>query len=185
MSTIKILIVDDHTVVRAGLSSMLSRQEDFSVVGEASNGLEAIQKTNELQPDVILMDLRMPEMDGVEAMRRISEQDKGVKFIVLTTFDSDEYIFDAIDAGAMGYLLKDASRNDLFNAVRAVHSGESQIEPGVAAKVLTRLTQLTRQGELLSDREIEVLQLMAKGGANKEISASLTISESTVKTYVA
>jgi DNA-binding NarL/FixJ family response regulator len=126
-----------------------------------------------------------PEMDGVEAMRRISEQDKGVKFIVLTTFDSDKYIFDAIDAGAMGYLLKDASRNDLFNAVRAVHSGESQIEPGVAAKVLTRLTQLTRQGELLSDREIEVLQLMAKGGANKEISASLTISESTVKTYVA
>jgi DNA-binding NarL/FixJ family response regulator len=136
------------------------------------------------------MDLRMPEMDGVEAMRRISEQDKGVKFIVLTTFDSDEYIFDAIDAGAMGYLLKDASRNDLFNAVRAVHSGESQIEPGVAAKVLTRLTQLTRQGssgqgELLSYREIEVLQLMAKGGANKEISASLTISESTVKTHVA
>ena len=169
---------------------MLSRQDDFSVVGEAGNGLEAIQKTNELQPDAILMDLRMPEMDGVEAMRRISEQDKGVKFIVLTTFDSDEYIFDAIDAGAMGYLLKDASREELFSAVRAVHSGESQIEPGVAAKVLTRLTQLTRQGstgqgDLLSDREIEVLQLMAKGGANKEIAASLTISESTVKTHVA
>ena len=190
MSSIKILIVDDHTVVRDGLSSMLSRQDDFTVVGEAGNGVEAMERARDLKPDVILMDLRMPEMDGVEAMRQISEQDESVRFIVLTTFDTDEYIFDAIDAGAKGYLLKDASRDDLFHAVRAVHQGESLIEPGVAAKVLNRLTELSRHGprgpgEILSEREIEVLQLMAKGAANKEIAGSLTISESTVKTHVA
>ena len=191
MDAIKILIVDDHTVVRDGLSTMLSRQADFVVAGEAKNGVEAVEKAGEIRPDVVLMDLRMPEMDGVEAMRRIGEQDENVKFIVLTTFDTDEYIFDALDAGGKGYLLKDASREDLFHAVRAVYNGESLIEPGVAAKVLDRLTQLSRQGalprpsELLSEREVEVLQLMAKGAANKEIAASLSISESTVKTHVA
>ena len=191
METIRIMIVDDHTVVRDGLSAMLGRQQDFAVVGEAQNGLEAIEKTRELRPDVILMDLRMPELTGVEAMRRIREDDPDAKFIVLTTFDSDEYIFDAIEAGAKGYLLKDASREDLFQAVRAVHRGESLIEPGVAAKILDRLAQLSRQSaepksiDVLSERELEVLQLMAKGSANKEIAASLSISESTVKTHVA
>ncbi len=191
METIKIMIVDDHTVVRDGLSAMLGRQEDFTIVGEAQNGLEAIEKTKDLNPDVILMDLRMPELTGVEAMRRIREDDPDAKFIVLTTFDSDEYIFDAIEAGAKGYLLKDASRDDLFKAVRAVHRGESLIEPGVAAKILNRLAQLSRQSaepasvDVLSERELEVLQLMAKGSANKEIAASLSISESTVKTHVA
>ena len=191
METIRIMIVDDHTVVRDGLSAMLGRQEDFTVVGEAENGLEAIEKTKDLNPDVILMDLRMPELTGVEAMRRIREDDPDAKFIVLTTFDSDEYIFDAIEAGAKGYLLKDASRDDLFKAVRAVHRGESLIEPGVAAKILDRLAQLSRRSaepssiDGLSERELEVLQLMAKGSANKEIAASLSISESTVKTHVA
>ncbi len=191
METIRIMIVDDHTVVRDGLSAMLGRQEDFTVVGEAENGLEAIEKTKDLNPDVILMDLRMPELTGVEAMRRIREDDPDAKFIVLTTFDSDEYIFDAIEAGAKGYLLKDASRDDLFKAVRAVHRGESLIEPGVAAKILDRLAQLSRRSaepasvDVLSERELEVLQLMAKGSANKEIAASLSISESTVKTHVA
>ena len=191
METIRIMIVDDHTVVRDGLSAMLGRQQDFAVVGEAQNGLEAIEKTRELRPDVILMDLRMPELTGVEAMRRIREDDPDAKFIVLTTFDNDEYIFDAIEAGAKGYLLKDASRDDLFKAVRAVHRGESLIEPGVAAKILDRLAQLSRQSaepasiDVLSERELEVLQLMAKGSANKEIAASLSISESTVKTHVA
>lgn len=191
MEMIRIMIVDDHTVVRDGLSAMLGRQEDFTVVGEAENGLEAIEKTKDLNPDVILMDLRMPELTGVEAMRRIREDDPDAKFIVLTTFDSDEYIFDAIEAGAKGYLLKDASRDDLFKAVRAVHRGESLIEPGVAAKILDRLAQLSRRSaepasvDVLSERELEVLQLMAKGSANKEIAASLSISESTVKTHVA
>ena len=190
MGTIRVLIADDHTVVRDGLSAMLDRQDDFQVVGEAHNGLDALTKARELRPDVILMDLRMPEMDGVEAMRRIREEEPESKFIVLTTFDTDEYIFDAIEAGAKGYLLKDTSRDELFRAVRAVHRGESLMEPGVAAKVLDRLAQLSRHGvgagpEVLSEREIEVLQKMASGAANKEIAASLSISESTVKTHVA
>ena len=143
METIKILVVDDHIVVRDGLSSMMSRREEFTVVGEASNGLEAVERARELKPDVVLMDLRMPVMDGVEAMRLISQEDPDVKFIVLTTFDGDDYIFDAIEAGAKAYLLKDASRDDLFRAVRAVNQGDSLIEPGVASKVLDRLAQLS------------------------------------------
>ena len=189
MEAIKILIVDDHTVVRDGLVTMLSRQADFVVIGEAVNGLEAVEKARELQPDVILMDLRMPELDGVGAMNQIREQNPDVKFIVLTTYDTDEYIFDAIDAGAKGYLLKDASREDLFQSVRAVHRGESLIEPGVAARVLDRLAQMSRQArgggpQVLSEREMEVLRLMAAGAANKNIASDLAISESTVKTHV-
>ena len=193
MAPIKILIVDDHTVVRDGLSTMLRRESDFVVVGEAVNGKDAVDKAAQINPDVVLMDLRMPEMDGVEAMRRIGMMSKAVKFIVLTTYDSDEYIFDAISAGAKGYLLKDASREELFQAVRAVSRGESLIEPGVAAKLLDRLAQLSRKqdevappaGDSLSAREIEVLQLIARGSANKDIAAKLSISESTVKTHVA
>jgi DNA-binding NarL/FixJ family response regulator len=137
------------------------------------------------------MDLRMPEMTGVEAMRHIRHQNAGVKFIVLTTYDSDEYIFDAIEAGAKGYLLKDASREELFQAVRAVHRGESLVEPGVAARLLDRLVQLSHQsrqppvGNILSERETEVLQQIATGAANKTIAATLSISESTVKTHIA
>ena len=190
MSPIRILIVDDHTMVRDGLNTMLSRQRDFTVVGEASNGREAIELAQDTSPDVILMDLRMPEVSGVEAMRTIGSRDPVVRFIVLTTFDTDEYIFDAIEAGATGYLLKDTSREELFNAVRAVHRGESQIEPGVAAKVLSRFQELSRHGpennrESLSEREIEVLQLIARGSANKQIAGELLISESTVKTHIA
>ena len=191
MDAIRILIVDDHTVVRDGLSVMLGRVEDFAVVGEARNGAEAVEQALQLKPDVVLMDLRMPELDGVEAMRRIGAEATDVKFIVLTTFDTDEYIFDAIEAGAKGYLLKDASREDLFRAVRAVHGGESLIQPGVAARVLDRFAQLSRQAtqapdtEMLSERELEVIRQMSTGAANKEIAAALSISESTVKTHVA
>jgi DNA-binding NarL/FixJ family response regulator len=191
MEPIKILVVDDHEVVRDGIAVMMGRQQDFAVVGEASNGLEAVEKAQELQPDVVLMDLRMPQMNGVEAMRRIRAENANIKFIVLTTYDNDEYIFDAIEAGAKGYLLKDASREELFQAVRAVHRGESLIEPGVAAKIIDRLAQLSRRSnqssiaELLSERETEVLQLMASGSPNKAIASALSISESTVKTHVA
>ena len=190
MEAIKLLIVDDHTVVRDGLMTMLGREKDFAVMGEARNGLEAVEKVREVHPDVVLMDLRMPELDGVEAMRRIRTEDPEVKFIVLTTYDSDEYIFDAIEAGAKGYLLKDTSREELFRAVRAVHRGESLVEPGVAAKLLDRFAQLRRESarggqDLLSGRELEVLRLIAKGAPNKEIAATLSISESTAKTHVA
>ena len=188
MSTIRVMIVDDHTVVRDGVATMLGRQDDITVVGEASNGREAVGIAKSLRPDVILMDLRMPEMDGVEAMRHIREDDKDVKFIVLTTFDTDEYIFHAIEVGAKGFLLKDASREELFEAVRAVHRGESLVQPGVAARLLDRFAELSRPAPvapLLSARELEVVQLMSTGAANKEIAASLSISESTVKTHVA
>ena len=188
MEPIRVLIVDDHTVVRDGLTAMLGRQDDIVVAGEARTGLEAIDQARRLTPDVILMDLHMPEMDGVEAMRRIRTESPDVRFLVLTTFDSDEYIFQAIEAGAKGYLLKDSGREELFQAVRAVHRGESLIQPSVAAKVLDRFAQLSRQAaevELLSQREIEVIGLMATGAANKEIASRLSVSESTVKTHVA
>jgi len=187
MDIIKILIADDHPVVREGLSAMLSKQPDIDVVGEAGNGREAIEKTRESRPDVVLMDLRMPEVDGVEAMRQISATNPETRFIVLTTYDNDEYIFKGIEAGARAYLLKDSPREDLFTAIRAVYRGESLIQPAVAGKLLDRFAELSRQvqaPESLSGREIEVVKLMAEGAANKQIAAGLHISESTVKTHI-
>jgi len=187
MDIIKILIADDHPVVREGLSAMLSKQPDIDVVGEAGNGREAIEKTRESRPDVVLMDLRMPEVDGVEAMRQISATNPETRFIVLTTYDNDEYIFKGIEAGARAYLLKDSPREDLFTAIRAVYRGESLIQPAVAGKLLDRFAELSRQvqaPESLSGREIEVVKLMAEGTANKQIAAGLHISESTVKTHI-
>ena len=188
MAMIRVLIVDDHTVVRDGLSAMLEPQEDITVVGEAADGAAGVEEAGRLLPDVVLMDLRMPELDGVGAMRRIHEDHPEINFLVLTTFDTDEYIYDAIEAGAKGFLLKDASREDLFKAVRAVARGESLIEPGIAARVLNRFAQLSREAapqELLSERERQVLELLAKGSANKEVATALSLSESTVKTHVA
>lgn len=185
--TIRILIVDDHPVVREGISAMLAREPDLQVVGEARDGLDAIDKARQLHPDVVLMDLQMPRLDGAEAIRRIRAVDPAIRFIVLTTFDSDEFIFKGIEAGARGYLLKDAPRDDLFRAVRAVYRGESLIQPAVATKLLNRFAELSRRGpaeDTLSAREIEVLQLMSRGAPNKEIARRLFISESTVKTHV-
>lgn len=187
MESMKILIADDHPVVREGISAMLNRQPDIEVVGEAENGRECVEKTRELRPDIVLMDLRMPEMDGVEAMRQIAATNPEVRFIVLTTYDNDEYIFKGIEAGARAYLLKDSPREELFKAIRAVHRGESLIQPAVAGKVLDRFAELSRQvqaPEALSDREVEVVKLIAEGTANKEIAVSLHISESTVKTHI-
>lgn len=187
MEAIKIVIVDDHPVVREGISSMLKKEPDFRIVGEASNGLEAVEKARELAPDVVLMDLRMPELDGVEAMTRIKAENSDVKFIILTTFSDDEYIFRGIAAGARAYLLKDAPREELFKAIRAVSRGESLIQPVVASRVLDRLFELSKKtpaSETLSDRETEVLQLMAKGVSNKDIADQLSITQSTVKTHI-
>ena len=185
---IKILIADDHPVVREGLISMIKREPDFKVVGEATNGIEAVSRTKELKPDIVLMDLRMPELDGVEAIRQISVAAPATRFIILTTYSDDEFIFKGIEVGARAYLLKDAPREDLFKAIRAVHRGESLIQPVVASRVLDRFAELSRQAqvpaEVLSEREIEVLALMAKGDANKEIAAQLHITDSTVKTHI-
>lgn len=184
---IRILITDDHPVVREGLSAMLSRERDIEVVGEAKDGKEAVSRAGELQPDIVLMDLRMPELDGVEAMRLIKAQYPNIQFIILTTYNNDEYIFTGIEAGARAYLLKDAPREELFKAIRAVSRGESLIEPAVAGKVLDRLAELSRQArkpEVLSDREVEVLTLIAQGGSNKMIADSLNIGQSTVKTHI-
>jgi DNA-binding NarL/FixJ family response regulator len=187
VEAIKILIADDHPVVREGLIAMLSREADFKVIGEAKDGVEAVNKAKELSPDVVLMDLRMPEMDGVEAIRQIRPAMPDVKFIILTTYSDDDYIFSGIEAGARAYLLKDAPREDLFKAIRSVYRGESLIQPVVASKLLDRFSQLSRRTpsvEELSERELEVLCLMAKGAANKEISAELNIAQSTVKTHI-
>jgi DNA-binding NarL/FixJ family response regulator len=186
-SKIRVLIADDHPVVREGLATMLSREHDIEVVGQADNGIKAIEKAGELHPDIILMDLRMPEVDGIEAMRRIKINNPETMFIILSTYDNDEYIFKGIESGARAYLLKDAPREDLFKAIRGVSKGESFIEPAVAGKVLDRFAELSRHSqvsETLSEREVEVLVLMAKGTSNKVIASTLNIGESTAKTHI-
>lgn len=189
MVTIRILVVDDHPVVREGIAAMLARQPDLAVAGEAGDGLEAVEKAVALHPDVVLMDLQMPRLDGVEAIRRIRAQLPKTQVIILTTYDTDELVFQGIQAGARGFLLKDAPREELFRAVAAVHRGESLLQPSVAAKLIDRVNQLRAAPppaeDRLSDREMDVLRLMAKGQPNKEIAQALFISESTVKTHVA
>jgi DNA-binding NarL/FixJ family response regulator len=187
MEPIRIVIADDHPVVREGIISMIEREPDFKVIGEAKDGREAVRLALELKPDIVLIDLRMPELDGVEAISEISAIDPDIKFIILTTYSDDEYIFRGIEVGARAYLLKDAPREDLFKAIRAVYQGESLIQPVVASKILDRFAELSRQAQApgtLSEREIEVLTLVAKGAANKEIATQLNITNSTVKTHI-
>lgn len=180
--SIRILIADDHPVVRAGLQGMLAGEADFEVVGQAANGREALELVKLLRPDVVLMDLRMPEMDGVMATSEILEWMPGVHVLVLTTYDSDSFILKAIEAGATGYLLKDASREELFRAVRATAQGKPALAPVVASRLMENLR--APEGTALSSRELEVVELLAKGGSNKEIAQHLHISQATVKTHL-
>ena len=176
---IRVLIADDHGVVREGLASMINRNRaDMTVVGEASNGREALELWQQEQPDVTLLDLRMPELDGVDVIKEVRARDKNARIIVLTTFDGDEDIYRAIRAGAKGYLLKDITREALLDSIRRVHMGETCVPLDLIAKLTDRVS-----GETLSDRELEVLRLMAKGKSNKEIATALFISEGTVKSH--
>ncbi len=182
---IKIFLVDDHPVVRDGLIAILSTQVDFIVVGDAGDGETAVAQIATLQPDVILLDLEMPGMDGVQTLQQLRQQDPACKVVVFTAFDTDERIITAVQAGAQGYLLKGSPRQELFNAVRVVYNGGSLLQPIVASKLMRRVQQEPYlPTELLTPRELEVLHQLAVGLQNKEIAAKLVISERTVKFHV-
>ncbi len=179
---IRVLIVDDHPVVRAGLRGMLATEPGIAVAGEAVDGVEAAALAAALRPDVVLMDLRMPRLDGVGATTRIRAEAPGVHILVLTTYDSDADIIRAIEAGATGYLLKDAPREELLGAIRAAAAGRAALAPTVAARLMARLRTPTEEPP--SARELEVLRLVARGLSNREVGRALRISEATVKSHL-
>lgn len=178
---IRIVVVDDHPVVRDGLVGMLTGQPDMTVVGQAANGREALLQVAHHDPDVVLLDLRMPVMDGVTAIRELRRKGHRAQIVVLTTYDSDDDIVPAIEAGATGYLLKDTPRDDLFRAVRAASRGEPALTPSVASRLMGRLREVP---QTLSPREVEVLELAARGRTNREIGRAMHVSEATVKTHL-
>jgi DNA-binding NarL/FixJ family response regulator len=184
--SIRILIADDHPIVREGLSAVLETQPDFEVVGQAASGAQAVERAAALRPDLILLDLELPELDGVAALRAIRAADPAAKVIIFTAFDTDERILGAVQAGAQGYLLKGAPREELFQAIRVVEGGGSLLQPVVAARLLRQVSNAsaTSLPESLTERELEVLLLLAKGRQNKEIANELWISERTVKFHV-
>jgi len=195
MTPIRILLADDQALFREGLRTLLSVMPDLEVIGEAGNGEEAVRLATTLHPDVVLMDLQMPVLDGVAATRQLRTACPTCRVIVLTTFDDDEYVFEGLRAGAMGYLLKDTPSAQLVQAIRAAARGESFLEPSVAAKVVAEFTRLSAApgpaaplarplAEPLSDRELEVLRLVAQGASNKEIAAALFIAEGTAKNHL-
>ena len=182
-TVIKVLLVDDHAVVRQGLRMFLSLDPDLQIMGEATNGLEAIEMSKQLKPDIILMDLLMPVMDGLTAIQRIKKAQPEVEIIALTSVIEDDRVFSAIHAGAMGYLLKDTQANELVQRIKGAHRGEVQLAPE-AAKRLIREVRSPESPEKLTDRETEVLKLIARGMSNKDIATRLVVSEKTVKTHV-
>jgi two-component system, NarL family, response regulator len=176
---IRVLIADDHAIVRQGLATIIDRDPEMTVIAQAEDGRQAIDLFREYQPDVTLMDLRMPHVGGVEAIAAICAEFKQARVMVLTTYDSDEDIYRGLQAGAQGYLLKDVKPNELLNAIRTIHSGQKYVPPDVGAKLVQRMSNPE-----LSEREREVLQAMTKGMSNQEIGAALNIGESTVKSHV-
>jgi DNA-binding NarL/FixJ family response regulator len=187
--TIRVLVADDQSMVRAGFRMLLADEEGIEVVAEASNGLEAVDKAARYDPTVVLMDIRMPELDGLEATRRILAADERARVLVLTTFDLDEYIYEALHAGASGFVLKDDPPEQLIAAIRTVAAGDALLSPAVTKRVIERFTHLPRPStppglEDLTARELEVLRLVAQGLSNEEIGRRLFIGETTVKTHV-
>ncbi|MFD3480228.1 MULTISPECIES: response regulator transcription factor [unclassified Streptomyces] len=193
--TIRVLIADDQMMVREGFSVLLNAMPDIEVVGEAVNGREAVARVRELSPDVVLMDIRMPELNGIEATREIAAMDRSAKVLVLTTFDLDEYVYQALRAGASGFLLKDASARQLADGVRVVAEGEALLAPSVTRRLITEFSKLSEVPKLpavanpgafgeLTERETEVLVLIAQGLSNAEIAERLVVAESTIKTHV-
>jgi NarL family two-component system response regulator LiaR len=186
-TAVRVLIVDDQPIVRKGIRALLAEVEDIEVVGEAGDGQEAVVQAETLYPDVILMDLVMPRMDGIEAIRQITDRHEGARILVLTSFAGDDKVFPAIKAGALGYLLKDSEPTDLLRAVRQVYRGESSLEPSIARKVIQEM-QRPKERPLtpdpLTNREIEVLRLVAKGLSNPDIAERLGVTEATVRSHV-
>lgn len=188
---IKILIADDQKLIREGLKVLLEMEDDFIVIGEASNGLEAYEAYIKLKPDVVLMDIQMPVMNGVEAIKKIKEFDKNSKIIILTTFDDDQYVYDGLKSGALGYILKDTSIEKLSETIKIVYSGGALIEPSITKKILSELSKFEKpkksKDELIEElnlRELEILRLISKGYTNQEIANKLNLSVGTVKNYV-
>jgi two-component system, NarL family, response regulator LiaR len=184
MDGVTVLVADDHPVVRQGLRTFLDLQEGVSVVGEAATGAEAVAMVEELLPDVVLMDLVMPDLDGTEAARRIRDLSPTTKVIVLTSYAEDEKIFPAIKAGAAGYLLKDVEPDEIAEGIRRVQRGEALLHPKIAARVMREVTKEKAEGEVLTARELEVLSGLSRGLSNKAIAEELVVSEKTVKTHV-
>ncbi len=178
------MVVDDHPIVRQGLVSVLSDEEDLEVVGEASSGREAVAHAARLRPDVVLLDLEMPDMDGIEAIPGLLEAAPGIGVLVFTAYDTDERVLGAVRAGARGYLLKGASADEIARGIRTLHAGGSYLEPRVASRVIAEVASPRRTAAALSTRELEVLRLVADGLPTKQIAVSLSISERTVKFHV-
>jgi DNA-binding NarL/FixJ family response regulator len=188
MERITFMIVDDQQIIREGLAGILSRVEDFVLVGTAENGAEAVRLAPKLNPDLILMDLRMPVLNGVEAIRQIRKLCPKTKFIVLTVYDNDEYIFEGIKVGAKAYLMKDISREELIAVMRSVYQGQAVLQPEITSMLLDRFADLSSghsTSNRLTDRELDVLYWVARGASNKEVAAKLLISEHTIKSHIA